>query len=789
MNKYILTAFLLFAILIQSHAQQQTSLQGKVTDNKANPLPGATVTVGTKSLQTDNSGRYRFTEIPVGETALRVQLIGFRPLTDTISLSAGTNTYNVTLQDDNNELEDVTISAQHRSHSNTESLVKIENSIMPVTIIDRRTIELMGSRRLDEVVKEQTGIAIVNDIGSGARSVGVQMQGFDSEYVMVLIDGQPIVGRNNGNFDLSRISVANIERVEITKGAASNIYGGDALGGTINIITRQVVTDPQAVVSANYGSNETLDASIDGEAPVLKNKGTIALGGNYYHTGGFNTSEGTIDGSTLPPYDNYAANARFRYTFNESNTMSVSARYGLRRSFMNKAFGGTNYRTEDNLDEKDLNLMANFDHRFSERWRSMTRYYYTRFDNDNFVALTQGDSLSQSNFGQTLHRLEQQVSYSIPDKLDVITGVGGTIENIDETILTGIDEIKTYFAYSQANWNILPKLELTFGLRYDKIVDYGWRLDPSAALKYEILPNLTAKMAYGTAFKAPDMRKLYQVSFDPGINSMLLGAYTMRDVINSLRESERVSQYELEPIYDEIKGLVLNAEQSKSYNFSLIWESTDRKIRAEGSVFHHDIKNQINRVRIGQDIDGGHIYSYMNNPEAYYQGADFSFTYSPFADLFISGGYQYLIAKDRTVGDEIREGGKYFDPLFDPEGGTVNYNPSDKDYWGMENRSNHMFNARVFYTYRPLDMTFNFRLNYRGKYPFSDRNGNGYLDRFDTFVRGHYLLNAGIEKKFPAQRLSVRATTENMLDFIDPKMPFQPGRVFFVGMTYNLYKN
>ena len=787
MTKYIIAVSIFITTLVQVHAQQKT-LQGKITDQNGKTLSGATVYIGTKSVHSDSKGLYSFSGLSADTVILHVQHIGFQFHTDTVLLLNANNTHHITLIPDKGTIDQVLVS-RSRSHSNTESLVKIENSIMPVTVIDRRTIELMGSRRLDEVVKEQTGIAIVNDIGAGARSVGVQMQGFGSEYVMVLIDGQPIVGRNNGNFDLSRISVSNIERVEITKGAASNIYGGDALGGTINIITRQVVTDPQAIVSASYGSNETVDISLDGEAPVLKQKGTLALGGNYYHTGGFNTSKGLIAGSTLPPYDNYAGHGRFRYKFDERNAMSVSARYGIRRSFMNKAFEGTNFQTEDALDEKDLNLMANFDHRFSERWRSMTRYYFTRFDVDMFVALTQGDSLSQSNFGQTLHRFEQQVSYTIPKKLDVITGAGGTIENIDESILTGIDQIKAYFAYSQANWNIIPKLEFTVGLRYDKIVDYGWRLNPSAALQYQILPNLTAKMAYGTAFKAPDMKKLYQVAYDPGINSMVLGTYTMRDVINSLRESGRVSQYELEPIYDEIKGLALNAEMSKSYNFSLIWESSDRKLRVEGSAFHHDITNQINRVLIGMDIDGGLIYSYRNNPEAYYHGTDFSFTYSPITDLYISGGYQYLIAKDRSIAREIREGGKYFDPLFDPVGGSVNYNPSANDYWGIENRSNHMYNARLFYTYQPLNMTFNFRLNYRGKYPFSDRNNNGYLDRFDTFVRGHYLMNAGIEKKFPAQRLALRASTENMLNFIDPKTPFQPGRVYFVGMTYNLYRD
>lgn len=786
MKIYITIIAFMFSIITSTEAQT-FRIKGQVTDREGKGIHKATIRIqpsGNTTL-TDSLGNYT-SQIPNSSVSLEASAIGFK--TYKIALKNATANYQIVLEDDQQQIDQVTVQGR-RINANTETLVKIENSIMPVTVIDRRTIELMGSRRLDEVVKEQTGIAIVNDIGAGARAVGVQMQGFGSEYIMILIDGQPIVGRNNGNFDLSRISVNNIERVEITKGAASNIYGGDALGGTINIITRQVILDPQALFSGSYGSNETFDVSLDGEAPVLNKKGAISLGGNYYHTGGFNTSKGLIKGSTMPPYDNYAGHARFRYKFNDHNTASVSARYGLRRSFMDKAFAGTDYQTKDVLDEKDLNLMVNFDHRFSERWRSMTRYYYTRFDVDMFVSLVQGDSLNQTNFGQNLHRLEQQIAYTIPNRLDVITGAGGTVESIDQNILDNINEIKSYFAYSQANWKILPKLELTFGLRYDHIVKYGWRLDPSAALQYKILPTLTAKMAYGTAFKAPDMKKLYQVSYDPGINSMVLGTNTMRDVINSLRESGRVSQYELEPIYDEIKGLALNAEMSKSYNFSLIWEHSSKKLRAEASVFYHDIKNQINRVLIGTDVTGGLIYSYQNNPEAYYKGADFSFTYSPLHDLHISGGYQYLIAKDRSIAREIREGGKYFDPLFDPVGGTVNYTPSSKDYWGMENRSNHMFNARVFYTYQPVQMTFNMRLNYRGKYPFSDRNNNGYLDRFDTFVRGHYLLNAGIEKKFPVKRLALRTSVENILNFIDSKMPFQPGRIYFVGLNYQLYRD
>lgn len=770
---------------VQLYAQQSV-LQGTVTDEAGNALAGVTVvlTPAGKTMVTNEKGAYRFAGITPGMVTVTATIVGHKPWKETFRLTAKPHTRNISMQTNLNSLAKVEVQG-HRANANAESLIKIGNSIMPVTIIDRRTIELMGSRRLDDVLKEQTGVAIVNDISGGSRSVGVQMQGFGSEYIMVLIDGQPMIGRNSGNFDLSRISVSNIERVEITRGAASNLYGGDALGGTINIITKHTVADPQAMASVAYGSNETVDISAEGETPLFHKKGSIALNTNYYHTGGFNTNTGSIKGTTAPPYDNYAGQGRFRYRFNDNNLLSISGRYGLRRSFMTKDFGAS-YITKDVLNEKDLNFSAAFDHRFNKQWRSMTRYYFTRYKADMSVALTQGDSVSQTVFSQTLHRLEQQLSYTINKKLDVVAGTGGSIEHIDQSILSNVNDIKAYFAYAQANWRVLPKLEFTLGLRYDHIVAYGWRLDPSMALQYKIGPTLSIKAAYGTGFKAPDMKKLYQVFYNPSYNYMVMGSAVLRSIVNQMMQSGQLSKYELEPVYNEIKGKPLEAEMSKSFNLSLVWETSDQRLRAEGSAFYHDITNQINSVLIGTDINSRALYSYRNNAKAYYKGLDFAFSYSPIAALKISGGYQYLIAKDKTVENEIRKGGKYFEPLFDPKTGYVNYAPTSKDYWGIENRSRHMFNARVFYTYRPWNLSANIRVNYRGMYPFSDKNNNGYIDRFDTFVKGYYLLNAGVEKKLFKRSLSLRLNAENLLDFIDFKVPSQPGRIFFVGVAYNL---
>ncbi len=781
-------ALALFCKCIIPANAQKLILQGHITDSKGGAVPGAVITLSPsgKVTTSDDRGKYLFEGLLPGLIAIKAHSVGFREFQDSLRLEAGL-IKDIRLEDAVNALENVWVMGRKQGNENTETLIKVQNSIMPVTIVDRRTIELMGSRRLDEVLKEQTGIAIVSDIAGGSRSVGVQMQGFGSEYVLVLLDGQPMVGRNGGNFDLSRISVSNIERVEITKGAASNLYGGDALGGTINIITRHEITNPQAMLTVSYGSNETVDLSVEGKTPVMNKKGSVWLSSNYYHTGGFNTSQGAIKGTTAPPYDNYAGQGRFRYRFDDSNLLSVAARYGLRRSFMVRDYG-VSYVTEDELDEQDLNLSANFDHRFGSKWRSMTRYYFSRYGADMSLTLTQGDSLSQTTFGQTLHRLEQQFSYIAGDRLEVIGGLGGTVENIDENILSDVSEIRSGFVYAQANWRILSKLTYTLGLRYDHIVDYGWRLDPSMALEYKVLPTLSMKAAYGTAFKAPDMKKLYQVFYNPSANYFMVGSSVLRNIINQMLEAGQVSQYELEEVYNEIKGKMLNAEMSKSYNLSLVWEAGNKRIRAEGSVFHHDIRNQINPVLIGTDIDRRMIYSYRNNAKAYYQGIELSLGFSPFDNLTVSGGYQYLRARDRTVEEEIREGGKFYSPLFDPTTGYVNYTPAGNDYWGIENRSRHMINAKVFYIYRPWDVRTSFRVAYRGTYPFSDKNNNGYMDRFDTFVKGHYLLNAGVEKRLFGGRVSLRLNAENLLNFVDPKVPSQPGRVVFAGISGNFVK-
>ncbi len=309
-------------------------------------------------------------------------------------------------QDTAKKLQEVIIT-ESRTTKSADNIIDIHKVPAPVTIIDKKTITIMGSRRLDEVLREQTGMAIVSDLGSGNRSIGLQMQGFSSEYITVLINGQPIAGRNSGNFDLSRISVSDIERIEIIKGASSSLFGSEALGGVVNIITRQQVTQTQALVSLQHGTYKTTDATIETETPFAKKKGSAWLTANYYRTGGFNVNTSLSQRrKDFPPYDNLSFMARTNYDFGNAGSLHFTARYANRHSIMDRSYGAM--PTRDVLDEDDLNAMLAHNLKAGRQYadHQPLLFHYLQESSQDVTLKENGIELQHNHFKENIHRVE-----------------------------------------------------------------------------------------------------------------------------------------------------------------------------------------------------------------------------------------------------------------------------------------------------------------------------------------------------------------------------------------------
>lgn len=769
-----------------AQAQEKWKISGTLKNDSNKVITNATVYLypDKYAFKTDTAGRFHFNKLYAGRYELVVQALGYKEFRQFVELTDKNQQLTISLKTDNRQIDEVEV---NRKLEAVDNLVKAENAAMPVKVITKREIELMGSRRLDEVLKEQTGIAIVNDIAGGSRAVGVQIQGFSSNYVMVLVDGQPMLGRNSGNFDLSRISVTNIERIEIIKGASSCLYGSDALGGAINIITRHGAITPQAHASLLYGTLNTVDATLEGETPFSNQRGSAVVSGNYYRTDGFNTDKQYLNSksTTFPPYTNYSFQGRVRYRTSKNGTLGVTGRFAARESEMINAWSEDRI-IQDKQKDQDINLSASYDYNFDSGLRSMTRYYFSRFHSQIAAQwLQQGVLASAEEFGQNVHRIEQQFAYSPMQQLKFTGGIGGSVEQMDNQDLDAKRSLNSAFAYLQTEWKPLDRLLTTLGLRYDQTNVYNGHLSPSLGLQYHISPTLLIKGGVGAGFKAPDYKMRYQVFFNPAANYLVVGSERVADVIAAMDQAGELS-YKNSYILNLVAGN-LKAETSLSNNIGLTWNPSN-KLQADFSLFYHRINNQINTVSVGNGTNIAQIYSYRNLPKAMNKGFELSLSYQATKDLQLSMGYQYLIAKDLSVLDSIAAGNYPYNQI--NNAATDLYRQSTKsDYWGIEDRSRHMVNFKAQYEYKPWGVNVNARVNFRGKTPFQEYNGNQFIDKYDIFIPHHTLLNMTIEKSLMNRRLTFRLIGDNLFNFTSRYLLGQPGRVIMGGVSYRWMKD
>src|SRR5688500_17851273 len=273
------------------------------------------------------------------------------------------------------ELEEVIVTA-------TRSERELQALPVPVMVIRQEQIQSMGSLRLNAVLAEQTGLAIVNDHGTG-----VQMQGFTPEYTLILVDGEPLIGRTSGVLELNRIALGNIQQIEIMKGPSSSLYGSEALAGVINIITKRP-NGVNGTLTSRYGTNQTFD--LGGSVNYQKNKFGLYGFVNRYHTDGYDLSPELV-GNTVSPFTNHTFQSRVTYDFSSRTKFSLSGRY-----FTETQESVTDIGTADApmlLDGKgtvdDWNINPVLSHTFSDKLKTTFRFYGSGYSTNSDLTYQQ----------------------------------------------------------------------------------------------------------------------------------------------------------------------------------------------------------------------------------------------------------------------------------------------------------------------------------------------------------------------------------------------------------------
>ncbi|MEY3436453.1 MAG: hypothetical protein RL335_909, partial [Bacteroidota bacterium] len=283
----------------------------------------------------------------------------------------------------------------------TRSERKLSNVAVPTTLISQKQIIQSGSLRLQDILSEQTGLFIAQAFGKG-----LQMQGLSADYTLILLNGEPFIGRMSGVLDLSRIAVGNIRKIEIVKGPSSSLYGSEALAGVVNIITDQPTAD-RLSGSLRYGRFNTLDGAL--HASVKRNRFSASAFINS------NSSEGYrllpfSNLKTVEPFWRVTNQLDVAYQFSANTKLSLIARNNSEEISNTIAVQnlGQTILSKGKERNRDININPVLSHKWSEKIKTQLRGYASVFSSSQQLNVKDIISNYDDKFRQQFYRIENQ---------------------------------------------------------------------------------------------------------------------------------------------------------------------------------------------------------------------------------------------------------------------------------------------------------------------------------------------------------------------------------------------
>ncbi|MCU0328861.1 MAG: TonB-dependent receptor [Chitinophagales bacterium] len=635
----------------------------------------------------------------------------------------------------------------------------------PVQVIDQETIQRSGLSRLGEILREHSGLMTYSDFG--VREA-VQIQGMDAEYVAILIDGQPLIGKTVGSIDLSRISLQNVEKIEIIKGSSSSLHLSEALGGTINIITKKPDHKDKIAADGLYklASFMTHDASAN--LQWVKGKAVFDLFGNFYSTQGYNL----IEANTIPtvqPYYNATIQPRFKYLANEKLDFSMSSKYFYQNQNNNQWAAQENVSGQIKTNEWSHTAQVNYF--IDTNFKITADMLYATFDVSE--QLTGQVNLSDTSFySQFILRPDIRAAYSFSDK-KITLGLGSNIEGLSRSLFDRQANNNYHFIYGQFE-NLRPsKFTYALGFRLDMHERFSPQFNPKLGMTYHVSPNYSFKFSIGFGYKTPDLRQLYYNFSSSNIGYTVVGSLVAAEVLDQLQAQGQIASVFQLPTKD--------LQPEKSININLGGEAKRDRFSLKYNFFYNYITNLIEYRGIATKTNGNSVFSYFNIDRIYTYGAELLGNFRVSDQFNISLNYQYLQARDFGIEDLVASGN-----AFAKDEQNVSFRLAASDYIGLFNRSNHIVNFAIRYDIPKSKTSLNYRMIYRSEFGIFDTNGNGFLDKYDRKVSGFFTHNLTATQEI-LKNLKAQVGVVNALNYTDADfMPQMSPRQFFLTLMYHL---
>ena len=702
---------------IPESAVRMIKVSGQVVDeNTGDGIPLATISVTGLGWGTVCDMKGYFkVEVPVNQPA-ELTVRSVGYETKTLVLESDvTGNLVVRLKKSLLNLDEVTVTGTRTEKTVAETPVMTR--IVPSEVLQRNDFESM----IDVLEYNIPGLRFNTD----PRGNNIQVQGLENSYILILVDGERLSTTPGGPIDFDRLTTANIKKIEVLKGAASALYGSSAMGMVINIITDIPKRPLEGWAKVRYGkyNDLQLDAGVG-----MKYKG-------FYAQTLFNRT--SSDGYDLTPETPES------FTENPSHHMTIEEKLGWNNQYSRITVKGSLYWGEvENPWESTApthyrsltkTLQVNAEHAFNDRYKLYGTYagdFYTRKTVYDFLYLP--DSTNAWSHEQTVRLVDEFKPW---DNLVIVKGFewNGTknynkMQYGKEKTIRDMDDANLF---AQADWMITDRLEVIGGFRYTHNSEFGSAFTPKINLMYSP-GNFKIRAGYSRGFKTPGLTELY-------------------------------SDFNMGSVSHNIGNPDLKAEHSDYFSVSgeYTWQG---RLMLTAELYQNTVDNKINSYNVDiEDPKPGELGTelrYENVKGVRIRGAEATATYYPVSALLLRTSYAFCDALNKETGLQLSGNSKH----------AMNWSASLHGkllkHEGAVTLSGRWDSKRISKSRRTE----------------TDDSGQE-VEVITTRTKPGYTMWKLTAQYTPwtwkYMRLSVTGGVDNLFDFVDTSIIYDPGRRFF----------
>ena len=478
----------------------QCTITGKVVDAENNePVAGATVRLRETNIgcTTDDRGAFTLRNVPEGNHVMRISRLDYTPQTQTVS----NNDENVLvrMREDVVNLNQVVVTGTGTHH-------RLKDSPVPVEVITQKELQQANAANIEDAL-----LKLVPSISfqSTSMSNNIYMNGLSGKYVLVMVNGRKLAGDTSGNIDFSRIDPARVKRIEIIKGAASALYGSDAIAGVINIITNEDTSDLINVTSdTRVSSHGRISESVNADVNIGKFSSHTAYRrqqSDGWKLSDYEESNGELVETDKQPIYHWFSNdinQSFSYRFTDRFSVNVFGTYSTYENDRNPAVKyDIEHKTYQYGGEMTYMLPGSSHIDLGATTTNFRTFQNYTEDSKPYKA---GDSMLSKDQDYTNAYLKGV--FNLGDRHVLNTGfdfVGDALKSTKTSDLGNMQDRTAYTLafYAQDEIKLMRNLSTVIGFRYIYHETFHNRFNPKVSLMYK-LGGLNLRASYASAFKA-----------------------------------------------------------------------------------------------------------------------------------------------------------------------------------------------------------------------------------------------------------------------------------------------